>query len=707
MQIVPINKNKLYISFSASNSDYNRLSGKKCFENYDKKYTQINTVKNQKIADVQGVIYDSMQSLISYGKYNTAKFLFKEIENEDELKTDYELYKTVADVYKKENDLIKAKELYETALVNCSKDNLVDYVAIEKDYLETQLLLNKNVDDALLDLEKREDAFSNVSFLELDSLNNLKKGNYDVAKMDIMSAYLIAENNDILSDDLLYKAAIVYANEGNYSKSNEIIKTRLDKLNKENKVYTYEFLKYLTLLGINNCNDSLNYDDEKSVELINLGKITLQNAREIEKVIPNPQLRDSINYNLLKLEFNAPDFPLLSRVNTFLENTQNYNYKKDLSILAGDYCVSEDKELASFYYKNAELFINKLNNVSSSELLSLYNKIVQVSPELKGEYTAKICNLNDKKDLSIRQLVDVLEYSQKSKDLNSVLKTVNEIIENKECKEELKEIARTYKLFINIGRKESYYHNISLLNTNLSKLVGMYEKNKDKALGVHLYNSYTKLANVNYDSSDYYNAAISATNAQKYIAALNPTKDDTNKSKVLLTMLWYKAKDYYEAEKSCLDYFKSLTGENYYDLINKSVPEILKSKNDYQSRQIAATIETLGIINLKNRNYTDAKNYYKKAIEIRENLAKKDLFLANDYAALARIAILGYWDFSDEISSKDLHKKCLAILKDKYPTEKITADEEAFHKKYYGFSLTSAAKFLPGRDKTSIIDNFK
>ena len=99
--------------------------------------------------------------------------------------------------------------------------------------------------------------------------------------------------------------------------------------------------------------------------------------------------------------------------------------------------------------------------------------------------------------------------------------------------------------------------------------------------------------------------------------------------------------------------------------------------------------------------------YYRKGAQIREKLRDKDLFLANDYAALARLKILGFWSLDNDEYSSDLHQKCLKILKDKYPMEQITRDEIAFHDKYYGNGLVSVMKFMPWNKNSHMIEKFK
>ena len=100
------------------------------------------------------------------------------------------------------------------------------------------------------------------------------------------------------------------------------------------------------------------------------------------------------------------------------------------------------------------------------------------------------------------------------------------------------------------------------------------------------------------------------------------------------------------------------------------------------------------------------------AVNIREKLKDKDFQLANSYAALARLAILNAALFNTKRpnSSKEMHNKCLEILKNKYPNNSITKEEEIFHKKYYGIKPASLGKYIknPFSDgNKAFIEKFK
>ena len=112
MKIESVTNKKYHPNFkSSSNGDYARLSGKNIFDKYNAERARETQEQQEKYTEVQGIIYNSIGNLAALGKYDAAKLLFKEIENEEELKTDFVLYETMANLYKKENDLHKAEEL--------------------------------------------------------------------------------------------------------------------------------------------------------------------------------------------------------------------------------------------------------------------------------------------------------------------------------------------------------------------------------------------------------------------------------------------------------------------------------------------------------------------------------------------------------------------------------------------------------------------
>ena len=703
---------KIYFT-SRATEDYDRLSGKNAVKKYIELDRKILHDEEENYTQAQNVIYNSLQSMAAYGKYEAFKSLFKNIEDEEELKSDAYLYNSAGDVYKSEHDIEKAHRLYETAYKYAQNTDEKTFFEIERNYLESCLQLDFNIDKSLEELKNRNLPNSTVNYLELSSFKHLKEGNTEKAQDEILSAYLIAKNNDIVNDNLYYKAALIFSSNSNIEESSLICKNRLDRLKKENKTYTHEFLNYLALLGINNAIASerwFDYDKAKN---------TLSNALELEKTVNDPIIKDELVYNLLKIDFINPDKDtIFNRSNEFIETSKNKSHQKDICEKSANYALQlgkeghytsdESKEKAKIYFDKLESILVEENNPSSKDLANLYIKLQNIYPEFQSEYQDKLNKLDNNYDLPLKQMLENIKYHLKNNDEESLQKNLNSIIQDSSIDEIRKNVATNYKLLIKINKGIDFTKSTGELLSNVGNLYHIYKQDtSNKVLAQYIYDTYNRLANIQYGAGRFYESANSSDKIEEIAQDLNLPQAELEKLKVYSTLRNYKAKYYYKAETRCLEFLNLLTGTNSSSVKDADIESLISGKTENQCKKIAATIETLGIINLKNHNYNDAIKYYQKAAALREKLSSKDIYLANDYAALARLAILGYSIFDDNISSKDMHNKCLAILQEKYPTEKVTQDEQEFHNKYYGISLKSFGKYLPWRDDNAIIDKFK
>lgn len=166
------NKQNIYFK-SGFTEDYKNLYGTNAVKNYSANKDKFKKSQEEKFTDVQQVIYNSLESLALYGKYKAFKTLFKYIENEEELKSDAHLYNTAGNVYKQTQDCQKANELYKTAYNNVNtNDN--KFFETERNYLESCLELNQNIDDEFKVLENRTDTNSALTYLALKSFEKIK-----------------------------------------------------------------------------------------------------------------------------------------------------------------------------------------------------------------------------------------------------------------------------------------------------------------------------------------------------------------------------------------------------------------------------------------------------------------------------------------------------------------------------------------------------
>ena len=712
MKVELLNSKKIYFT-SQVNDDCASLLGKNAIKNYVNIQKQHQQEDDEKYFEVQQVIYNSLQSLASYGKYTAFKSLFKNIEQEEELKQDAYLYNSAGDVYRAEHDIEKAHRLYENAYEYAQNTDGKTFFEIERNYLESCLQLGQNIDRQLETLKNRNLPNSTVNYLELDSFKNLKEGNIKKAKEEVLCAYFIAKNHDIINDNLYYKAAVIMASDSNYEQSTIICKNRLDRLKKEGKTFTHEFLNYLTLLGVNNLQSATNSTETDKA------KNTLLNALELEKTVNDPVIKEELLYNLLKLDFEKPNKnTIFNQAAEFINSSKNKSHQKVICQKTADYALQlgkeqffttkESKEISKPYFDKLEEILISNNNPDNKELINLYIKLQEVYPELESEYSTKLNKLNNNYDLPIKNMLSNIKYHLNNNNEETLQKILNSIIQDPKIDDIRKGIATDYKLLLKIGKGIDFTKTTDELLQNVSKLYNLYKKDSsNKLLAEHIYDTYNRLSNIQYNAGRYSDSAISSDRVEEIAKDLDLPQVEREKIKVFSTLRNYKAKYYCRAESRCLEFLQMISGIDRYQAKKTSIDKFISGKTESQCKKIASTFETLGIINLKNNNYNDSIEYYKKAVDLRQKLSSKDIYLANDYAALARLAILGYSIFDDNISSKEMHNKCLAILDDKFPNEQITIEEHEFHKKYYGFGLSSFGKYMPWRNTDAIIDKFK
>ena len=485
------------ISFkSASVNAYNSLSGKIFVDKYNDSMSKYKSQQEAQDVQVKNVIYNSLDALAMYGKYDTFKVLFKEIEDEEELKSDSGLYNLAGDVYKKGNDLPKAYELYKIAYKNSDGSDVINFLKSEKSYFELKNSFNSDIEDEIATLAQRKIPRSSANYHELSSIVAFKHGDIKKSKKEILTAYFIAKNNNVLSDDLAYKTAIVMTSNGDYTCSSELCKTRLDELKRDQRVYTYEFLNFLTLLGINSLKLAESPEELKKAE------DTLNNASAIEKQVSNDTIRESIDYNLLKIHFKYSDMQAFDEGVSFISNCKNPDLRKNVCIYMGEYLIGKDKELAKEYFDEAETFLQNNKTKYSQELVFLYNKLLEYYPELTDTYIEKLNNLNTMETLPINTMIASLDAYLKAGERERIKQIVIETINNPHINDMQKEVAKTYQFFADVSGKTDYDKNVENLEKNLRKIDELYQQDKtNEILKNHLYKSYKSLANEYYEAS--------------------------------------------------------------------------------------------------------------------------------------------------------------------------------------------------------------
>lgn len=425
-----------------------------------------------------------------------------------------------------------------------------------------------------------------------------------------------------------------------------------------------------------------------------------------------------MDYYLLKIDFKEPVYPdIFNNSTDFIAITKNASYQKDICLDAARYalklgeesCLTEQegKEIAKIYYDKAEdILLNQNDN--NNELIDLYIELSKVYLEYENEYTGKINKFKDDYNMPLKNMINSIKYDIDNNSEENIQGKLNNLIQDDSISNTQKLVAQNFKLLFKLNKGIDYEQSADILGENLKTLNNEYQTDKsNKILGKHIYDVYKRLSISQYNVGKYIDSGHSLGEISNLASDLKLPQNELEKLKVYETLVWYKAKLYTLAEEKCLEFLEMISGINKDNARETSYEDYISGKTEIQNKKIASVIETLGIINLKNRNYKDAVKYYEIAVDIRKHTGAEDIYLANDYAALARLAILNYKFLKDNISSKDMHAKCLEILDRKYPNAEITHNKHEFHKKYYGFSAISLAKYFPFRNESAIIDGFK
>lgn len=691
------------LSFKQNNS-IEHLSGLDVVKKYELQRQKSQKEKNLENEELNNVLYNSILLMAQKGLYKDAKILYEAFVNNTALEDNPELNNAIGNINKKMGDVEEARNNYNLAMRNISSAENGTKLDIIKNFYEIQILSGENELDK--DVFKDEtNPHLNEMYLYLSSAIDDSNNNSIQAANEIKAAYKIMKDIKYRDDDVILKTALVLSEEGDYEKSNEIILENLNLLKEEGRTYTKEFTNYLLLLGINEFETS----DEKN---LNPSTNIFRNVSEIAEKIGLQQTREIADYSVAKNLFIEKSEDFVEFAQKMLESTKNKQYKINVNEMLGDFIAAQDKTQAAQYYKTAKSMIDS-DEASKKQIFELCKKIKKVLPQESAQIDEEIKNLNAESMYNTHYLSKTLMnvYSKEDyKKLEEITTTVSNNANNK-TNEALA------KVFLNLAKLQQgsdMERCLKQADNELKYLIEELKKSPDnKDLQKSIYFIYKNKALILHKAMSYAQAASAINEAIKYFNEDNYKKENIIKDKIIATLINYKAQNYNTAESLAIKYLELLLDKKFESTkptkITSEVNEILTQKNDTEKRKIAAAYETLGLINLKNMNVKDSQDYFMEARDIRERLKDKDWQLANTYAALARLAILNSKLFKTKRpnSSKEMHDKCLEILKLKYPNAKITRDEEEFQRKYYGISMASAGKYMRRGIDKKIIEKFK
>lgn len=700
--------NKQYsqkIAFKQTNS-IEHLSGIDVLKKYeamkDKKDSETRILNNK----LNDILYNAIFLMEQKGLYKEAKILYEAFVNDTNMYDNPVLNNVIGKINKKTGDLEESRLNFNVACCNLGSAPDSAKIDIMKNYYESNIILgNKELpNEAFVDFSF---PYTNEIYLYLSSILDDENNDKKQESNNIKAAYRICKSLKYVDDDVILKKAFVLSDEGDYENSNGIILKNLDRLKEEGKVYTKEFVDYMLLLGVNVFETS----DEKS---LSASTNIFKNVSEISEIVGLEKSKEIADYSIAKNLFIEKSDNFCEFAKELLNNVKDREYQTNLNEMLGDFMVGKNNTESSVYYETAISFLEN-DDINKGRLFELYKKLKKVKPKDSQKIDEKIKNLNVENLYDTKHLNDLFVSLYSKANYEKLEDISNRIIEKTDDKTN-KTIAQMFLNLAKIQRGNDMTQCLKQVDIALKDLEECLKKTKSKQIAQVVSFVYKSKASILFSSMRYKEAAAEMNKSLQYMDEDNNAKDTIKRNKIIATLYNYKAKDYTKAESQAINYLELLLDKKFESTkplyITLDVDEILKKSNDTEKKKIASAYETLGLINLKNYNFKDSQDYFMAAVNIRERMKDKDLELANSYAALARLAIFNSTLFKTKKpnSSKDLHQKCLDILKTKYPTKDITAEEEAFHKKYYGKSLSSAGKYIKNqftRPDKDLIDKFK
>lgn len=695
-----------YYSFKSKSDTINNLTGIDVLDKYRDIFKNQEIENDKKNTKLQTILYNSIFQLFNNGYYKNAKILYDELRKNTDISNEIDLNKIIGDIYKKQDDLesaeIQYKAVYDKMDIDYSALHF-DELQVIKNSAEADIISQKDTSSYKInEFGKSNSPYLNLYSLYFQSKKDLMHNNKRGSLNDIDMAYSLMESKKLYDNDIILGKALALSDNGNYVKSSEILNKNLKYLEDNQQTYSREFVENLLLLGINDY-ETQQIDNNK---IINLFKNCAQIADEIEL----PELVEIADYMIAKILFLNNDKNFEEFAENFLDQTNNVICKINLNEMLGDYYISANKDKAIQYY-NISKSLAMENEIDKAKIIELCQKIKKISPEQKQIIDKEIESLKSADLYDLNFLINILTKYYREEQIDLLQESCEQVLNNNND-EINKNIAKVYLNFANIKNGYDFERLIEENKTNLKNIAKDTKViNENLELNKFLFTSYTNIADILYKSQRYNDAANYKNEADKYIFAYT-NKNVISKHKIQTTLMNYKAKNYYEAEKAGLEYLEILLGDKLPQQpakVTEKTDNIIQNKKDSEKRKIASVYETLGLINLKNRNIKDSEQYFWAAVNIRERLFDRDLQLANSYSALARLAIINKNLFKGGISSKDMHNKAIEILNNKYPNDPITKEEKNFHEEYYGCGKTSIGKFAKSLFgyKKQLIEKFK
>ena len=642
------------------------------------------------------------KKLFDLNKINSASAIFNEVSNMikntgTESKYVSDKYKELKAVLLQKNGEYKASsEIYRELSKNLNKDKNIEYLhsIIQNELSSGNLSVDADLDFCLENSALEKDIIENL-FIRAN--RELLIQNDDNAAKYLNLASIISKNHKSdIKESINLLNATLFRNNGEINKSSEICVENIESLENKNKLYSEEFVKTLILLAAND------YDEYKQNSKENKEKLTqamngYKNAFEIANIINDNTLKAMITSQMAYIYLEQDDEKHIKTTTDYILNCSKESpFKAEAYKILGLQALKHDKfnEAIKHFEKERQaiLAFDAHKSVIQENINNLIESYRKAGDTNKAEEYSKI--LNDKKSARYKDLLEMgninirngdykkaQEYFEQAFSLNDEEKSSKAIarihigiakLQTQNDKKALYEIEKGIDELSEIIKEEKYLNKetLKVLNDTLEFTGGYY---------------YFKKADYK-KASEYFVKQYKLQNKETALELPSNYKASTiTKTGASL----YKAGKYEDALPYYIKHLKESTGMQDFKLSSldaKFIDNILDTKDRKDCLKIATALEIVGVINVKSKRFMTANECFNAALKIREGAGGSKLSLANDYKAIARLAMLSvqdnskasfdvaeqYLNRSIEIMKSHLGNKAEAVIK-----------EENFLKKHF------------------------
>ncbi len=710
---------ELFKSYIALQKTYQKIGDNIQAENIEKYLAKTieerGIIKPQKLTVEEQNTFDDLfikngliicKKLLELNKVNTALVIFNEVSNKIEnskigakyLSNNYKEIKAI--LLQKNGEYKASSEIYRQLSQNLNKDKNIEYLQsiIKNEVSSGNLSVDSDLDYCLENTILEKDIIENL-FIRANKEMLMK--NYDNAAKYLNLATIIAKNKRTdTNESVNLLNATLFRNRGELNKSSEICIKNIENLENKNKLYSEEFAKNLILLATNDY-DEYQQEAKKDQNKLNQAMNAYKNAFEVANVIHNDYLKSMITSEMAHIYLEQGDEKHIKTTTDYiLKYSEEPQFKAAAYKVLGLQALKQDKlGEAINYFENERKFLlafdaHKLmlqENINN--LIETYRKSGDTN---KAEEYSKI--LNDKKSARYKDLMELgninirngkypkaQEYFEQAFSLEDEDKSSKSIarihigiakLQTQNDKKALFDIEKGIDELSEIIKEEKYSNKetLKVLNDTLEFIGGYYYFKKAE---------YKKAA-------EYFVKQYKLQNKETALELPSDYKESTvTKAGASL----YKAEKYEEALPYYIKHLKNSTGMSDFKLSaldDKFVNTIVDNKDRKECVKIATALEITGVINVKAKRFITANECFNAALKIREGAGGTKLSLANDYKALARLAMLSVQDNSKanlDHSEKYL-KRAIEIMKSHLGNKaEAVIKEENFLKKYFQSSI--------------------